>query len=140
MHRSDEGRFLGANSHLLLLVLQKICFVLSDLSQSVSHFPSPLQRTGQLKDIATSKKIQEITKGNTPQLILSGDKLKGRAAAKFYVHMSGHHRSPWTGGRIPARPFVPRKESDLLKRDKETIKQIFQKHMYNITKPRRMWE
>lgn len=85
--------------------------------------------------LVTSERLIEsiTTKKTEPKLVLGPDKFPKKEAIKYFVHMTGGDYGR-NGSYIPARPFIPRGEDDLLVRDKKRIKKIFQEHIYQVGK------
>jgi len=94
-----------------------------------SYEDGPILRASwEMYGFATSSlAIQEIRGGLNPKVVLGGDNWGTPNAAKYYVHMYGG--TGWYGSTIEPRPFMPRKDDDLNRNEKEDIKDIFKKHL-----------
>jgi len=96
--------------------------------------PGPiLEASGDLRRDATSDTmVVDIKTGENARVVIGGDKLGYPNAAKFFAHMSGMVTSPWTGGEIPARPFIPTSDKDFTQYEISEIYDIFREHIERL--------
>ena len=98
-----------------------------------------LINTGELLGKASSTEaIVDIKTGESGRVVLGGDKFSGNIRDKFFVHMAGSNTGGWGNMiHIPARPFMPKDESDFTRSEKDKIRDIMDKHIDDMAKRKR---